>query len=102
MSTNDTKTTLTDEQKQQAADAIKNGIRDGIEATKGRNLTWYERILWILALVAASVIQSFFGAGCQYITPELVAQAVDNGHELYHLAHPDKPCIIRVDENTDK
>ncbi len=53
---------MTDEKKQAATDALKEGLKVGYEATKSKSLTWWERALWVvlagIAYAAASLLSS--------------------------------------------
>ncbi len=90
-------TKLTDEQKKEVAEAVKTGIKDGVDATRGKNLSWWERALWIAGLAAAYLAQAFLGSGCQYMTPEQVLQVSEITHETYHIV-TGKNCILLVED----
>ncbi len=46
---------MNEEQKEKVTDAFRQGMKDGYESSKDRNLRWWERILWVLlAGVAAA------------------------------------------------
>ncbi len=52
---------------EKVTDALKQGMEDGYKASKAKNLTWWERTLWvILAGIAAAASTYFTGCAASY------------------------------------
>ncbi len=90
------KTELTDEQKNElrakVADAAEKGA--GHAAEKAKNSTGWAKIIWIILAVLLAGAALFLETGCGQITQEQMQVAGQVVHEIYHVAHPDKPCIL--------
>lgn len=55
---------ITEEEKQAALEAGKQGAQAALEKSKNRNLKWWERLIWVLLCgVAAAVAQLLAGCG---------------------------------------
>lgn len=89
---------LSDEQKKAAFEAGKQGVKNAYEKTKGKNLKWWERLVWIGLAGAVYAAASLLG-GCGHsvdVTPEQTKICKDGsclvlepGHLSYSQAQPE-------------
>ena len=88
---------LSDEQKQAALEAGKQGMKDAYEKSKTKTgLKWWERLLWVVLAGAAYAASALLG-GCGHsvdVTPSLV---IEQGHISYSQAQPetDVPPVVQ-------
>ena len=86
--------TLSDEQKQAALEAGKQGMKDAYEKSKTKTgLKWWERLLWVVLAGAAYAASALLG-GCGHsvdVTPK------EPGHISYSQAQPetDVPPVVQ-------
>ena len=98
---------LSDEQKQAALEAGKQGMKDAYEKSKTKTgMKWWELILWVVMAVAAYADYSLLG-GCGhsvYVTPKKTVVCKDGsclvlepGHISYSQAQPetDVPPVVQ-------
>lgn len=54
---------LTDEEKREAIEAGKQGVKDAYQKTDGKGMTWWERVLWLVVAGLAAAV-SCVCSGC--------------------------------------
>ena len=99
---------LSDEQKQAALEAGKQGMKDAYEKSKTKTgLKWWERLLWVVLAGAAYAASALLG-GCGHsvdVTPEKTVVCkdgsclvIEQGHISYSQAHPvtDVPPVVQI------
>ncbi len=88
--------------KNKVTDAIKDGVEAGkaaAEATKSKPWPAWLRWAVIIGAVIAASVGSLAQTSCTQLQVKLTGEVI---HDAYHIAHPEKDCILRVEADSDK
>lgn len=98
---------LTDEQKKSALEAWKLGMKNAYEKTKNKNMTWWERLGWVILAGSVYAAASLLG-GCGHsvdvtqgrteICKDGSCLVLEPGHISYSQARPETtvPPVVQV------